>query len=246
MELQEMAAQGGEALLAGWLSVTLVEGLCVPEDLPARSRGSASAEAGDSDGSQHFFIQGAKAALAELAPAGAWLGERIQAVQFLCAHSAAMQWLGQANSPYEPEPLRDNARKIAVQLFALTSRQLATLARLKDQRRREREAEERRAFARKAQEAREQIARDRAFTAELERMMKLGGKLGALGALAEEAEDEGDDEMADEAAAQAAAVPKAVGAAVPEPPAAAEAGLNRQQRRALARRRRKQGRKAET
>ena len=212
MELQEMIVEGGETLVAGWLSLTLVDGLHVPEE--------------DSDGRQHFFIQGAKAALEQLAPAGAWVGERIQAVQFLCAHSAAMEWLGQANSPHEPEPVRDKARKIAAQMFALTSRQLATLARLRDQRRRAREAEERQGWRKRVQETKEQIARGGALTAELERMMKLSGEAEAVPEEAAEAGSPG---------------PKAAGAAVPEPPAAPEADLNRQQRRALERLRRKRG-----
>jgi hypothetical protein len=200
MDPYELIAQGGDALIAGWLSLTLVNGLQLPED--------------ESEEHQQLFLQGAKAALEQLAPAGAWIGERIQAVQFLCAHSAAMEWLGQANSPHEPEPVRDKARKIANQMFALTSRQLATLAR---------QAEERRAWRDRVQETKEQIARGGALTAELERMMKLGG--------------------AAEETSEAAAVPKAAGAAVPEPPPGPEADMNRQQRRALERLRRKEARR---
>jgi hypothetical protein len=68
-----VVAEGGEALIAGWLSVTLTAGLRLPEDEPEERR--------------EFLLAGAKAALEQLAPAGAWLGERLQAVQSLCAHS---------------------------------------------------------------------------------------------------------------------------------------------------------------
>ncbi|MDH3595094.1 MAG: hypothetical protein OEU09_02530 [Rhodospirillales bacterium] len=220
MDPYELIAQGGDALIAGWLSLTLVNGLRLPED--------------ESEEHQQLFLQGAKAALEQLAPAGAWIGERIQAVQFLCVHGAAMDWLGQADSSFLPEPVRDKARKIATQMFALTSRQLATLARLRDQRRREAEAQERRAWRERVQETKEQIARGGALTAELERMMKLGERAEGVA-----------EETAGPAEAAPPDAPRSVGAAVPEPPPEPEAGLNRQQRRALERLERKAGRRKE-
>jgi hypothetical protein len=214
MDPYELIGQGGEALIAGWLSLTLVNGLRLPED--------------ESEEHRQLFLQGAKAALEQLAPAGAWIGERIQAVQFLCAHGAAMDWLGQANSPFLGEQVRDKAQKIAAQMFALTSRQLSTLARLRDQRRREREAAERQAWRKEAHATKQQLARGSAFTAELERMMKLGGEAA---------------EAPEETADATPPAPRAAGAAVPEPPAEPETGLNRQQRRALERQARKDGRR---
>jgi hypothetical protein len=221
MDPYELIAEGGDALIAGWLSLTLVNGLRLPED--------------ESEEDQQLFLQGAKAALEHLAPAGAWIGERIQAVQFLCAHATAMDWLGQAHSPFLSEPVRDKAQKFANQMFALTSRQLATLARLRDQRRRAREAAERQAWRKEAHATKQQLARGGALSAELERVMKLS---------------DGTDE-APETAAEAAppAAPRAApgsaggfaeasGAGVPEPPAL-EVGLNRQERRALERLQRK-------
>jgi hypothetical protein len=151
--------------------VTLTAGLCLPEDEPAERRA--------------FLLEGAKAALEELAPAGAWLGERLQAVQFLCAHSAAMHWQARANARDLSEQVRVTAQRFAAQMMTLTSRQLAALARLRDQHRREAEAAERQAWRREAQATREQFARGSAFTAELERMMKLSDEAAVPEAAAE-------------------------------------------------------------
>jgi len=205
----QVIAEGGEALIAGWLGVTLAAGLRLPED--------------ESEDRREFLLAGAKAALEQLAPAGAWLGERLQAVQFLCAHSAAMHWQASANSPVLGEPVRHRAQRFAVQMLSLTSRQLATLARLKDQRRREAEAAERQAWRRETDATKQQLARGSAITAELERMMKLS---------------DGTEE-----APEPAAAPKAAGAAVPEPPPGPAPALNRRERRALERLRRKEARR---
>ena len=205
MDPEQVLAEGGEALIDGWLSATLSAGLRLPED--------------ESEERRDILLAGAKAALDELAPAGAWLGERIQAVQFLCAHAAAMDWQAAANSPFLGEPARHRAQRFATQMLSLTSRQLATLARLKDQRRREAEAAARQAWRQEAHATKQQLARGRALTAELERMMKLG---------------DGSDE-----APENAVVPRAAGAAVPEPPPGPAPALNRRQRRALERLRRK-------
>ena len=211
MDPYQVIAEGGEALIAGWLGVTLTAGLRLPED--------------ESEDRREFLLAGAKAALEQLAPAGAWLGERLQAVQFLCAHSAAMDWQGQANSPHLGEQIRHRAQRFATQMMALTSRQLSTLARLRAERRREAEAAERQTWREKAQETKQQLARGSAFTAELERIMKLSDGT------------DGAPETADEAPP---AAPRAAGAAVPEPPPGPEAALNRKERRALERLRRKE------
>ena len=211
MDPYQVIAEGGEALIAGWLGVTLSAGLRLPED--------------ESEDRREFLLAGAKAALEQLAPAGAWLGERLQAVQFLCAHAAAMDWQGQANAPHLGEQVRHRAQRFATQMMALTSRQLSTLARLRDQRRREAEAAERQAWRQEAYATKEQLARGGAFTAELERMMKLS---------------DGAEAAADPALP---AVPRAAGAAVPEPPPGPEAALNRKERRALERLRRKKARR---
>ena len=208
MDPEQVLAEGGEALIAGWLNATLTAGLRLPEDVPEARR--------------EFLLEGAKAALRELAPAGAWLGERMQAVQFLCAHAAAMHWQASANSPFLAEPARHRAQRFAVQMLSLTSRQLATLARLKDQRRREAEAAARQTWRQEAHATKQQLARGSAFTAELEQMMKLG---------------DGSDE-----APECAVAPRAAGAAVPEPPVEPAPAINRRERRALERLRRKQGR----
>jgi hypothetical protein len=211
MDPYQVIAEGGEALIAGWLGVTLTAGLRLPED--------------ESEERRDFLLEGAKAALRELAPVGAWLGERIQAVQFLCAHAAAMHWQASANARDLGELVRHRAQRFATQMMALTSRQLSTLARLRDQRRREAEAAERQVWRKEAHATKEQLARGSAFTAELEHMMKLGGEADAM--------------------PEAAAAPKAAGAGVPEPPPGPAPALNRQQRRALKRLERKKRRRAE-
>ena len=185
MDPEQVLAEGGEALIAGWLNATLTAGLRLPEDEPEARR--------------EFLLEGARAALRELAPAGAWLGERMQAVQFLCAHAAAMHWQAAANAPDLDEPARHRAQRFAVQMLSLTSRQLATLARLKDQRRREAEAAARQTWRQEAHATKQQLARGNAITAELERMMKLG-------------------DVTKAPPEAVAAVPKPAGAAVPEPP----------------------------
>ena len=69
MDPEQVLAEGGEALIAGWLNATLTAGLRLPED--------------ESEERREFLLAGANAALRELAPAGAWLGERIQAIPSL-------------------------------------------------------------------------------------------------------------------------------------------------------------------
>ena len=78
MDRAEAMAAGGEVLLARWLDVTLTSGLHLPED--------------ESEETRDVLLAGARTALEELAPEGAGIGARIQAVQFLCAHAAA--WTG--------------------------------------------------------------------------------------------------------------------------------------------------------
>ncbi|MDH3968012.1 MAG: hypothetical protein OEU56_13410 [Rhodospirillales bacterium] len=215
MDPYQVIAEGGEALIAGWLGVTLSAGLRLPED--------------ESEDRREFLLAGAKAALEQLAPAGAWLGERLQAVQFLCAHAAAMDWQGQANAPHLGEQVRHRAQRFATQMMALTSRQLSTLARLRDQRRREAEAAERQTWRKEAHETKEQLARGGAFTAELERMMKLS--------------DEAERVPEDTPEPASPAAPRAAGAGVPEPPAGPAPALNRRERRALERLRRKEAKR---
>ncbi|MDH3595024.1 MAG: hypothetical protein OEU09_08365 [Rhodospirillales bacterium] len=224
MDPYQVIAEGGEALIAGWLGVTLSAGLRLPENLPSPKRSSGSAQAGESEDRREFLLAGAKAALEQLAPASAWLGERLQAVQFLCSHAAAMHWQASANSPVLGEPVRHRAQRFATQMMALTSRQLSTLAHLRDARRKEREAAERQAWRQEAHATKQQLARGSAFTAELEHMMKLGAERDAV--------------------PEAAAAPKAAGAGVPEPPPGPAPALNRRERRALKRLDRKQRRRA--
>ena len=216
MDRAQALAAGGEVLLARWLDVTLTAGLRLPED--------------ESEETRELLLAGARAALAELAPEGAGIGERIQAVQFLCANAAAMDWQARANSPFLPEPARHRAQRFASQMMGLTSRQLATLARLEAERRKSREVAERQTWRRRAQDTKEQLARGNAFLSEMERLLSAGVDV------------DGMLENAAGAAGPPAPAPRALGAAVPEPPAEPEPPLNRRQRRALERLCRKQAR----
>ena len=218
MDRADAMAAGGEVLLARWLDVTLTSGLRLPDD--------------ESEETRDLLLAGARAALAELAPEAAGIGARIQAVQFLCAHAAAMDWQAQASSRVLPEPARHRAQRFACQMMGLTSRQLATLARLKAERRRDAEAAERQAWRRREQATKEQLARGNAFVSEMERMLSAGVDVDAM------------LEGAAGAADPTAPTPRAVGAAVPAPPAAPEPPLNRRQRRALERQRLKEARRA--
>ena len=109
-------------------------------------------------------------------------------------------------------------------MMGLTSRQLATLARLEAERRRDAEAAERQAWRRREHATREQLARGNALVSEMERLLEAGTDVDAL---------------QDAVCGAGPPAPRALGAAVPEPPAGPEPPLNRRQRRALERQRRK-------
>ena len=182
------------------------------------------------------------------------------------AHAAAMDCQAEANRRDLPPHARQTSQRLARQLMALTTAQLGALCRLRAEQRRDREetarlAEQaaRRAAQETAAKAKAWIADRRALVADLEQTLK---------------DDPGLDEMADLALALAApppgtapgaydteapgatpsdplpagpprpATPEPVGAGVPEPPPDPAPPLNRQQRRALERLRRK-GRRRE-
>ena len=81
-------AVGGEPLISGWLDSMLCESLAFADD--------------ETDEERTYKIAAARAALAQLAPEGASLAERMQAVQYLCAFQAGQLALAEANSPYLP------------------------------------------------------------------------------------------------------------------------------------------------
>ncbi|MDH3476299.1 MAG: hypothetical protein OEM59_21685 [Rhodospirillales bacterium] len=107
-------------LLEGWLEELLREGLPLPaaSDTAARER----------------YLAAARLAAEELAPAGAGIGARLQAVAYLCVQGAAIRWQGRANNPELCEDARLRTQRMASQLMGLASRQLAALSRLEGQR----------------------------------------------------------------------------------------------------------------
>ncbi|MDH3913631.1 MAG: hypothetical protein OEU09_20325 [Rhodospirillales bacterium] len=138
-----------------------------------------------------------------------------------------------AHTPHLPRPERLTAQRFARQMMTLTTRQLASLAHLKAERRRAAEAKERRQTRERA--TREQLARGNAFVDEMERMLKAGAAAGATPAAM--------PGPIPEAAGSATPEPRAVGAAVAKAPAGPEPAMNRQQRRALERQERKRRRR---
>jgi hypothetical protein len=125
-QAQERPAEGPEdgGLLEGWLEGLLREGL----PLPAAAADGADAAA------RERYLAAAHLAAEELAPAGAGIGARLQAVSYLCVQGAAIRWQGRANDPQLCEDAQLRTQRMASQLMGLASRQLAALSRLEGQR----------------------------------------------------------------------------------------------------------------
>jgi len=223
MDLEEAIAAGGEALLGMWFALDLSDSLRQPED--------------DSEERRELRLAAAKAAVEELAGPDAELGARMQAVQLVCAHASALDWQARANSPYLATPERLTAQRFARQMMTLTTRQLASLSRLKAERRRTAEAEDRRAGRERERATRAQLARGHALVDEMERMLKDGAAAGVMEGAIPAAPPEA-------MPAAAAPAPQPTGASVPEAPSVPETLLDRQQRRAFERQERKRRRDA--
>ncbi len=201
-------AAGGEALVSGWLDSTLTDSLAFADD--------------ETNEEQAYKIAAARGALRQLAPEGASLAERMQAVQYVCAFQAGQLALAEANSPYLPPEERRAARRFSRQAMALSSRQLALLDRLGRERRGEQEDSRHRTAVAEAQRQRREIPRGNGFDGEMERM------------------PEDREKSADGAAAAGLAgppAPTAQGETAPGPATAVDE--SRQQRRARERRERK-------
>ena len=98
------------ARVEAWLGGLLTRGLCFPDGLSVDQR-SRERDA-------------ARAAAAELAGSlgeGAGIEARVQAAQFVAAHTAAMDWQAEANRRDLPPHARATAQRLARQLMALTT-----------------------------------------------------------------------------------------------------------------------------
>jgi hypothetical protein len=239
----------------------LTRALCLPEGLTVahRAREMAGARAAVSGLAGEVWDSG-----------GHGIVERIQAAQFVCTHAAAMDWQAEANRRDLPAHARQTCQRLARQLMALTTAQLGGLCRLKAERRKEHAEAQRLAERETAGRVKAGAANVRAMIAGFERTGKALAKADrdALAALAADpeaglaagdyaadcADPAGRDSAADTVAGRAGdpdaptagpprpAKPEPVGAGVPEPPADPAPPLNRQQRRALERMRRKEQR----
>jgi hypothetical protein len=244
MELETAAAEARRPT-ASWLGGLLTRGLCLPEDLTVAQRDRERA--------------GARAAAEDLAAelGGEGLEAQVLAAQFVSAHAAAMDRQAEANRRDLPDHARATSQRLARQLMALTTSQLHALCRLKAERRKDREQAARLAEREIAAKARARAADTRAMIAGFEQTLKdlarseRGGlaadPAGDLEAAFEEgfedAFEDGVDETAGFPGAARPSKPEPVGAGVPEPPKPAPP-LDRRERRALARLRRR-GRKKE-
>jgi hypothetical protein len=235
---------GAAARTEAWLGGLLVRGLCLPEGL------TVAQEARERDGAR-----AAVAALAgELEGEGAGIAERVLAAQFVSAHAAAMDRQAEANRRDLPDHARATSQRLARQLMALTTSQVHALCRLKAERRKEREAAAKLAEREAAQRLEARAAETRAMISGFEQTLKdlARSERGAPAAVPdgdlgagfeedfEEAFEDGLDETAGFPGAARPARPEPVGAGVPDPPPDPAPPLNRRQRRALKRLRRRE------
>jgi hypothetical protein len=243
-----------------WLGGLLFRGLCLPEGLTieheARERDGARAAAAELAGE----LEGARLGEASGgAREGAGIAERVLAAQFVSAHAAAMDRQAEANRRDLPDHARATSQRLARQLMALTTSQIHALCRLKAERRKEREQAARLAEREIAAKAQARAAETRAMIAGFEQTLKdlapseRETREGAFDTEFDigfeedfvDAFEHGVAETAGFAGAARRAKPEPVGAGVPEPPDPSDAAgppLNRRQRRALARLRRKEKR----
>jgi hypothetical protein len=113
------AVMSNRATVEGWLDGLLMDSLMISEEHDQEAR--------------EFRYEAARALVEELAPEGA--AERVLAVHFAAAQAAALEWQGRAVSRYLPEKTRETAQRFANSLYTIVKGQAATLARLKETRR---------------------------------------------------------------------------------------------------------------
>jgi len=209
--------------------------------------------------------------VAERAAAALWAGiaprdgvEETLAAQMAACHEATLACLANARRQDLPESARTAELRTGARLMTLFTQQLGALERHRTHLRAEREAAEsaaqdaalRRRFAEQdaEREAEEAVIYPTRHARRLAARAAVAGP--ATGPTTDEAIFERlaqrferrlsgqGDEAEDDGAVERAPVPDSVGAAVPEPEAAPEAPLNRQQRRAQERQGRKKRRRA--
>jgi hypothetical protein len=215
-------AAGGQTLLGFWLEELLMEHLPLSDDL--------------SEEQKELWIRAARLTIEELAPEGTGVGARLQALHFVCAHGAALDYQSQALSGRLPPAARTIAQRLANQLMTITSRQLTVLTRIETERRRAKEAELRLEQNAWKQTWQRETTCTRALADGMDRFLRDTRAMEA--ALSGQPPDIG----APDIAAARSAAGTAVATAAPAPPAP-EAPLSRQQRRALERQERKAARR---
>ena len=257
MELETAAAERGRRRET-WLGGLLFRGLCLPEGLTVeqqhREREGARAAAED------LAAELGGARLGEAsgeAREGGGLEAQVLAAQFVCAHAAAMDCQAEANRRDLPPHARQTSQRLARQLMALTTSQVHALCRLRAERRKEREQAAKLAEREAAQRTKARAADTRAMIAGFEQTLKDLARAeraaspaapdGGLEAELDRDLDGGlDGDFAGDLEHDFAsdppdpAGPRPLGAGVPEPPDDPAPPLNRRQRRALARLRRKE------
>ena len=202
MELEDAIKAGGKPLLDGWLDMALMSALPESPD--------------DSHEQQAFKLAAAREAVAAIAGEDAPIEERMQAVLYVVAHAAAMDYQAQAVSRFLPDSARLIAQRLAARLMTMTARQLSIIERLRAARGRAEGASKREDRREAERDRKARHARDVEVLHSMERQLKTLEEM-----------DKGDRPMRRVLREDAAAAP--------------EAALNRQMRRALAREERRAG-----
>ena len=215
---------GGGTLLGFWFEETLGESLPLSED--------------HSNEQRELRIAAAREAVMQLAPEDAGLGARMIALQFVCSHSAGLDYQAQAFSRHLPPDARAISQRFANQLMGLSGRQLGVLNRLEAERRQAKESAARRAHLDRQYAWKQDVNFTRALADSMDRF------LGDPKAMAAAFTGAPRGEMPPAAAGNGSRPGTENGAAQAEPEAAMP--LTRQQRRALERREKKQARRAAT
>ena len=218
MDLEEVMEVGGEALLDRWLGMALMAALPEGED--------------DSGAEATFKLMAAKAAVAAIAGPEAPLEERMQALLYVVAHSAAIEQQARASARLLPEPARACAQRFANRLMGLTAQQLSTLQRLRAARAKAEAAAGRAAKKEVLLAHKASTDRDLALVRMLEQQIKEITGPGAEGALKLDGDE--DEDVQDPAPPEPPETP-------PEPPETPPVTApNRRMRRAAARQARRE------
>ena len=225
MDLEEVMEVGGDALLDRWLGMALVAALPEGED--------------DSGEEATFKLKAAQAAVKAIAGPEAPLEERMQALLYVVAHSAAIEQQARASARLLPEPARACAQRFASRLMALTAQQLSTLQRLRAVRAKAEAAAGRAAKKEVLLAHKASTDRDLALVRMLEQQIKEITGPGAEGALKLDGDE--DEDVQDPAPPEPPETPPEPPETPPEPPETPPVTApNRRMRRAAARQARRE------